>query len=787
MKRFRPLKIFISFFTIFTLSFGGFFGVFAPRAYAQQIGGGGGAGFNVTGIAGSVLQCTGMGDKLQGALGNLFGGKGKGGEKPGEGENSDSTTSQAGGLFGGAGASAGQTVPVKDSTVKGEVSKVKKETEATKKEEQKDNNKERCLDGIVHNLAVGVMDKITLATVDWINSGFEGQPFYISDPDTFFSNIAKEQINGFTGWYSSDLENYPFGQIVMGSILTSLQTQANQNLKYSLNQVLAHGTSSEFYVDFNIGGWAGLVDIASPNNNPVGSYLLASQELGRRIDGTSINVAADFKQQLSQSGGFLNQRKCVATATGDPSDTYIPATDEMHVPSGGPIPDALYNAVGLSPGDTPNENQQATIDEYTLRSRCTQWETQTPGKTISEQLTKSLNISTDQLLLADEFNEDLALILDALINQLVNTGLRSLQPSSSGGNSGNNVLLAQVNGEQPGQVQNGAQPPLIDQVTGTGYSSQSLFDIQQLYIPLAQQALPVVDRVVRKINALDYCVPGPNPNWQELAQSNFVALVENVPFHSGYVVDSDGNYDANATEQDNQNYYAQAIQSITGITISNTQNMHNHEQFLAFMDNLFTSYRTKMLATYSPTLAPPAVRIFLSGLFDEKPSFESEASDLSTYLVEISSYLGTLESAQNALEQLAANNGGVLDQNDPQVQIQLSLVESIQGHFATEAELQNLQNNYVIFQNKESTLDQHLASCILETVTNNSYQPDYRKPYPENIYPWPGLPGPDQSFLTGGQFTNNNNGNNVDASMGGQINIQGGDFTTFETMLQSIY
>ena len=53
-----------------------------------------------------------------------------------------------------------------------------------------------------------------------------------------------------------------------------------------------------------------------------------------------------------------------------------------------------------------------------------------------------------------------------------------------------------------------------------------------------------------------------------------------------------------------------------------------------------------MLATYSPTLA--AVRIFLSGLFDEKPSFESEASDLSTYLVEISSYLGTLESAKRA-------------------------------------------------------------------------------------------------------------------------------------------
>ena len=39
------------------------------------------------------------GDKLQGALGNLFGGKGKEVKNLVKAKNSDSTTSQAGGLF----------------------------------------------------------------------------------------------------------------------------------------------------------------------------------------------------------------------------------------------------------------------------------------------------------------------------------------------------------------------------------------------------------------------------------------------------------------------------------------------------------------------------------------------------------------------------------------------------------------------------------------------------------------------------------------------------------------
>ena len=151
-------------------------------------------------------------------------------------------------------------------------------------------------------------------------------------------------------------------------------------------------------------------------------------------------------------------------------------------------------------------------------------------KTISEQLTKSLNISTDQLLLADEFNEDLALYFGRAYKSARKYRFAIFQPSSSGGNSGNNRSFG------PGKRRT---TWTIAKWHTTTFNRSSYwyrifisipFDIQQLYIPLAQQALPVVDRVVRKINALDYCVPGPNPNWQELAQSNFVALVENVPF-----------------------------------------------------------------------------------------------------------------------------------------------------------------------------------------------------------------------------------------------------------------
>ncbi len=751
----KALKIILSLFLIATIMAPNALPFSAKYAAAQsangELSGSAGTGFNAGGIIASAISCSGLMDKLASALSSLF-----------------SVTE----------------VPVGDAGLR---------------------TKENCMDAIVHQLVVMILDKITLATVDWINSGFEGQPLYLSDPEDFFTNIAQDEINRVTGWYGCTTgnvncgEDYPFGQIVMSNIISTIQSQLAANVRFSLNQVLAHGTYEEYKFDFNVGGWAGYTAMLQPNNNIFGNNLLINKELGRRIGGTSMTISQNFKAQVTESGGFLNQRRCVLTATNDPGDYYIPKDDEMHVPPGGPIPQAVYNAANMNgPYDVPTETQQATLTEYTLRSECKEWRTTTPGNIVSSKITSALNISDNKLIQADEISESLGLIFDALINQLVNTGLESLSSfaSSDGGGGGlNSVLVAQVNGEQPGQVTNGqAPPPAIDAITGTGYSQEPLLLVQQQYIQLAQQAVPQLDTLMKKIRALDYCVPGPHPSWLDEAEENFQNVLLSVqPFVSS-------NPDSGDAEEENQSYYAAAINTITGINISESPAMHNHTQFTAFMNNVFNKYAARMQDTanmgYSRFLAPPATRVFLQNLMDEMETYQTTYDNLNEYLTNITSYMPQLIQIDAALNDLADGNGGVLDEDDPQVQAQISLFNSISDHFATEAQLDYLEVNYVLYQNRETTVNSHINSCLAETV-NVPYQPDQRVMYPTPILPTyqqndgaeipTNMPNFDDAFLPGVDFTDNTNGGDIDVSFENVQIIGSEPLTIFETVLQSVY
>lgn len=756
----------------------------ARYAAAQSATAGGstsfGAGFNAGGIVATVISCSGVIDKLASALSSLF-----------------SVTE----------------VPVGEAGLR---------------------TKENCMDALVHQLVVLILDKITLSTVDWINGGFRNSeggksPLWLQKPDEFFAGIARNEIDRVTGWYgcttgsTTCTTDYPFGQLVMGSIISTIQSQLAANVQFSLNQVLAHGTYEEFKFDFNVGGWAGYTAFLEPNNNPYGNSLLINKELGRRIGGTSINVSQNFKAELEQSGGFLNQRKCAVTATGDPNDTLLTADDDYFIPSAGPVPMDLYvYLIGAQPGQPIFEqvyaelqpgapgpiSAQATdilaqIEYYKQRSQCTEWQTTTPGNVISTKLTSALNIHDNKLIQADEVSESLGLIFDALINQLASKGLEELSSfvigdtDNTGGSS--SVLLAQVNGEQPGQVENGqVPPPAIEAVTGTGISGiadTALVVVQTQYTESANIAMPLLSTLIQKIHALDYCVPGPNPNWLDDAQDNFqAALLSIAPFASS-------NPDSSDAENENQDYYAAAINTMTGITITQSTAMHDHTQFTAFMNNLFAKYSAKMMDTadmgYSRFLAPPATRLFVQNLLEDAEAYQTSYNNLSTYVSEIPSYLPILMGIETAFDQIAQLNNGVLDPTNPEVQAQISLFNSISDHLATQSQYQNLLTNIQSIQAQINVLNTHINSCLNETVNQNYIPSDMRVQYPVPIFPTYGqnqtpqistdMPMFNDSFLPGVDFDDTTNGGNIDVSFGG-VGISGTEpLDIFEAVLQSVY
>ena len=127
--------------------------LFPQKVNAQagaNIGGNVQTGFDVQGIAGSALVCSGLADKMGSLLNNLFS------------------------------SAVPTTVPINDPA---------------------NDTRESCLKQITRTILNKILDKITLSTVNWINGGFAGSPLWLEDPGQFFGDIAKSEINAVSAWY----------------------------------------------------------------------------------------------------------------------------------------------------------------------------------------------------------------------------------------------------------------------------------------------------------------------------------------------------------------------------------------------------------------------------------------------------------------------------------------------------------------------------------------------------------------------------------------------------------
>src|SRR3990167_52156 len=57
--------------------------------------------------------------------------------------------------------------------------------------------KEYGLDSIATIVAKNIIKKLTAQTVNWINSGFKGNPAYVTNPGQFFLDIGDNEASRF--------------------------------------------------------------------------------------------------------------------------------------------------------------------------------------------------------------------------------------------------------------------------------------------------------------------------------------------------------------------------------------------------------------------------------------------------------------------------------------------------------------------------------------------------------------------------------------------------------------
>jgi hypothetical protein len=286
-------------------------------------------------------------------------------------------------------------------------------------------------DKLAYDAAGLLLQTLTTSVVDWINTGFEGSPSFLTNPQAFFTDVADQVTGAFIGNtgvlsqlcspFSIDIRlslalgglnvrpDKRYACTLSSVINNAANSTVNVHGKATLNgQVVesfdasgnAYGYSVDGFTngDFSQGGWPAFIAMTTePQNNIYGAYMVAQSDLAAQIAKRQNDIHVD----LALGSGFLSSKKCKDV----PIDEYNS--------SGGEI-------TSNSKGETVYRN-------------CT---VSTPGSVISDRLSKSLDIPMERLNMADSINKIVSALFSQLVTQVLQKGLASASNPGQGNTAG---------------------------------------------------------------------------------------------------------------------------------------------------------------------------------------------------------------------------------------------------------------------------------------------------------------------------------------------------------------
>lgn len=247
--------------------------------------------------------------------------------------------------------------------------------------------KELVLDGLFYSIAQKALQGMTNDIIKWINSGFDGEPAFITDLEGYLLDISDNVAGDFI--YNGELNTLcePFKIDVAVAVANQHVKETQGGFKEKARcSIDEPGVDVEAFLagDFNAGGWGIFLETAlNPENTPIGAYIEAEVVLDLKK-----TEAQDLaKEELSYNGGYKSIKVC--------SD-------------GG---------------------------------RCT---VTTPGSVIKSQLEFALQIPTLSLLNADEMNETVGALFGSIANQVIG-GVNGLLGLGGNASFSNNTFGASGN------------------------------------------------------------------------------------------------------------------------------------------------------------------------------------------------------------------------------------------------------------------------------------------------------------------------------------------------------
>ncbi len=270
-------------------------------------------------------------------------------------------------------------------------------------------------DGIATIIGKQIIKALTRSIVQWINSGFKGNPSFIQNPGKFFTGIADKVagniIESIAPFLCSPFRlNIQFalsmGVSAPGDDISCTFSDVQNNI-----QDFANNTKSQ------ANNWQNWFQITqNPSNNPYGAIAMAQGKMNIGISSANGEQA----QMLGWGSGFLSSEEC-------PSDTQSAAEAAYHTnnPNDRQIYDAKNQPVyGVQVGD----------------NNCL---IKTPGATIEQGLSDNIGSDLRGLEIAQSIDQIFAALVGQLMTQAL--GATGLSHSGSYSSSGNTSPYGGVN------------------------------------------------------------------------------------------------------------------------------------------------------------------------------------------------------------------------------------------------------------------------------------------------------------------------------------------------------
>lgn len=612
-------------------------------------------------------------------------------------------------------------------------------------------NNVNCLKKVARAVSQILLKKMTIATVNWINSGFKGEPAYVKNPGSLFKSIADDEINGLTAQLAIIS---PFGRAIARNLILSTQGYFARNAAYSLNKVMAMGQIERFQADFSVGGWdAWLATVLRAENNPIGASFIASDELAIRLTGSFQPKSVELQEELKQFQGFLSLKTCADPTdyqdpSKDPSFTTTSATTTAYGASNGAAwggagsnsGSGIGGSLGGGFGGNNQGGDQAAAKEWLRRHTCKRWETSTPGGVIANELTQTLNIPRDSLINSEDLDTSLTAIFDALFNQLIGKGLDSLADDTAGNNG--NVQEFGGYGSNTSQT---TIPSGGTGVSGQWFNSNPGFNFntdiprvindQRDYLTQLRQEAIALQSVLGAIYQADFCLPGPHTGWQQDAQTKLSNLINTID------IDKDDGKDGA------RGHYAKSFFTITGAVVDPDVNIQTYSKLIRAIQRVFQGgldmdtssttantfidgYVQKINAKFNLNTLPVVARQ-INSLYNKATNYQAGSANVDSQIGDIEAIITQLQYIQSQI--------GTISPTSSQYQILLNSFQGLAPDLATQADVANIKGEIIQINTDVTTAGNLTQECIAEVNAPSYTGPKERMPYPgiQNIYNFP--------------------------------------------------